>query len=98
MYKTPVISSVNILALLFFPAKWKWLVVRTIPVTTMVCNTVSKYSEGKQGNNFFLFVLRQVVFAVSVRKILLGTKDDCISVKVITLVLGSMEIAQGNVK
>lgn len=28
----------------------------------------------------------------------MGTKDDRISVKVITLVLGSMEIAQGNVK
>lgn len=50
------------------------------------------------GKEFFLFVLRQVVFAVSTRKILMGTKDDRISVKVITLVLGSMEIAQGNVK
>lgn len=41
-------------------------------------------------------MLRQVFFAVSTRKRLMGVKD--FTVEVITLMLGSMEIVQGNVK
>lgn len=54
--------------------------------------------RGQTQKDFFIFVLRQFGFVMSTRKRLRGVKDNCFSVEVITLMLESVEIAQGNSK
>lgn len=103
MHKTSVVSSVNILAIFceirpyfFFSAKWKWLVVMNIPVTVTVCSIVNR----KSFNVLFwgLFCAKTGFFCSLYEKKIDGGKDNCFSVEMITLMLGSMEVAQGNVK
>lgn len=95
MYKTPVVSSVNILAIFcetrpyfFFFCK-----VEMVGEKHSCSNHSLQHSQqifrGQTGKIFFLFVLRQFVFEVSTRKRLMGVKDNCFSVEVITLMLGS---------